>query len=178
MRMTAMSRLLHQVARIMSWTRALRRPKWLIPPRSASRSSARISKSAVMGVKDSEDLHRYTRSRFVSNEATEMAQRYAHFDIKHLVDVAAQAVGSASCAKAEKLAEGAYNKALLLTMDDGKQVVARVPNPNAGQAYLTTASEVATMKYVSRSQSLPVHITDFYPGSRRLASSSAEDLYV
>lgn len=136
----------------MPWTRALWRPKWLIPPRSESQSTARISKSAVTGVEDSEDLHRFTRSRFVSNEATEMAQRYAHFDLNQLVDIAAQAVGSTSCVKAEKLAEGAFNKALLLTMEDGKQAVARVPNPSAGQIYLTTASEVATMRYVSRSE--------------------------
>jgi hypothetical protein len=41
-----------------------------------------------------------------------------------------------------------YNKALLLTMDDGTQAVAKIPNPNAGRPHLTTASEVATMEFV------------------------------
>jgi hypothetical protein len=34
-------------------------------------------------------------------------------------------------------------------MDDGRQVVAKIPNPNAGRPHFTTASEVATMDFVS-----------------------------
>lgn len=102
-----------------------------------------------MGLEDSEELHRYTRGRFVANEITEMKLRYAHFDLNHLASIAAHAVGSTTCVKVEKLAEGEFNKALFLKMDDGKEAVARVPNPNAGQEYFTTASEVATMNYVS-----------------------------
>lgn len=102
-----------------------------------------------MGLKDSEELHRYTRGRFVANEATEMALRYAPFDIKQLASIAAHAVGSTTCVEIKKLAEGEFNKALLLKMNDGKEAVARVPNPNAGDKYFTTASEVATMNYVS-----------------------------
>ncbi|KAJ5964487.1 Aminoglycoside phosphotransferase [Penicillium vulpinum] len=34
-------------------------------------------------------------------------------------------------------------------MADGSQVVGKVPNPNAGRAHFTTASEVATMDFVS-----------------------------
>jgi hypothetical protein len=49
-----------------------------------------------------------------------------------------------------KFPEGQYNKALLLTFDDKSEVVAKLPNPNAGPAILTTASEVATMEFVSR----------------------------
>jgi hypothetical protein len=48
-----------------------------------------------------------------------------------------------------KYIEGQYNKAFLLTMDNGAQVVARIPNPNAGPDFLTTASEVATLQFVS-----------------------------
>jgi len=33
-------------------------------------------------------------------------------------------------------------------MEAGTQVVAKIPNPNAGQPHLTTASEVATMEFV------------------------------
>ncbi|KAK5116752.1 hypothetical protein LTR62_007426 [Meristemomyces frigidus] len=32
-------------------------------------------------------------------------------------------------------------------MDNGKEVVAKIPNPNSGQPHFTTASEVATMKF-------------------------------
>ncbi|KAJ5896137.1 uncharacterized protein N7473_005536 [Penicillium subrubescens] len=34
-------------------------------------------------------------------------------------------------------------------MDDGQEVVAKVPNPNAGTPHFTTASEVATMEFGS-----------------------------
>lgn len=40
-----------------------------------------------------------------------------------------------------------------MKMDDGKEVVAKLPNPNAGRPHFTTASEVATMEYVSCSVS-------------------------
>jgi hypothetical protein len=48
----------------------------------------------------------------------------------------------------EKLPDGNYNTTLLLTMNDGAQAVAKLPNPNAGRPHLTVASEVATMDYV------------------------------
>jgi hypothetical protein len=33
-------------------------------------------------------------------------------------------------------------------MHDGRQFIARLPNPNAGHPHYTTASEVATLDYV------------------------------
>lgn len=50
--------------------------------------------------------------------------------------------------RATKFREGEYNKAFLLAMDNGAEVVAKIPNPNAGPAYYTTASEVATIDWV------------------------------
>ena len=35
-----------------------------------------------------------------------------------------------------------------MSMDDGQEAIAKVPNPNAGVAHFTTASEVATMDFV------------------------------
>lgn len=35
-------------------------------------------------------------------------------------------------------------------MQDGREVVAKVPNPNAGIPHFITASEVATMDFVSQ----------------------------
>lgn len=91
----------------------------------------------------------FTRGRFVSSEQHEMSQRYVRFDLHELARLAAEAVGSKSCVGIEKYPDGMYNKALLLTMDDGTQAVAKVPNPNAGRPHFTTASEVATMEFVS-----------------------------
>lgn len=77
-----------------------------------------------------------------------MAQRHVKFDMNELCSAAATAVGSTYCSNVEKCADGMYNKAFILTMEDGKQVIAKVPNPNAGRPYFTTASEVATMDFV------------------------------
>ncbi|KAK5113994.1 hypothetical protein LTR62_003117 [Meristemomyces frigidus] len=90
------------------------------------------------------DFFNFTRGRFVSKEAEQMAQRRVIFDMNQLCKIAGDAVGK-QCINVEKFADGMYNKAFLLTMDDNKQVVAKVPNPNAGLPYFTTASEVATM---------------------------------
>jgi hypothetical protein len=47
-----------------------------------------------------------------------------------------------------KFREGQYNKVFQLIMDNGAEVVAKIPNPNAGPAHYTTASEVATVDFV------------------------------
>lgn len=68
--------------------------------------------------------------------------------MNELARIAAQSVGSQSCRKVEKYQEGRCNKIFLMTTEDGKEVIAKVPQPNAGHPYFTTASEVATMDYV------------------------------
>lgn len=77
-----------------------------------------------------------------------MAKRHVDFDVHELQKVAVQAIGSESCVNCEKLPEGLNGKALLMTMNDGAQVVAKLPNPCGGRPHFTTASEVATMNYV------------------------------
>lgn len=42
--------------------------------------------------------------------------------------------------------EGSFNRAFILTMNDGKRVVARLPTHITGPPRLTTNSEVATIK--------------------------------
>jgi hypothetical protein len=73
------------------------------------------------------------------------------FDLKALIRVAEAAAGggsAASCVDISKLPEGNFNKTFLVTMHDGDQIIARLPNPNADRAYYITASEVATVEYV------------------------------
>ncbi|RFU30323.1 hypothetical protein B7463_g6034, partial [Scytalidium lignicola] len=50
------------------------------------------------------------------------------------------------------MAEGGYNKIFLLTMDDGHEFIARVPTP----CHFTTASEVATLRFLRNVLQLPV----------------------
>ncbi|KAJ5551863.1 hypothetical protein N7461_006561 [Penicillium sp. DV-2018c] len=61
-----------------------------------------------------------------------------------------------SCISITKLGEGGYNKVFRLIMNDGKTVLARIPNPNAGPAFYSTASEVATMELARDFLQIPV----------------------
>lgn len=77
-----------------------------------------------------------------------MSKRYVPFDVNKLASLAAKVVGSKSCVTIDKCPDGFYNKALLMTMNDGKQSIAKIPNLNAGRPHFTIASEVATMEFV------------------------------
>ncbi|GKZ23147.1 hypothetical protein AbraIFM66951_002084 [Aspergillus brasiliensis] len=78
--------------------------------------------------------------------------------MSELIKCAAESVGSSydQCVNVERLPDGMFNKAFLFTMQDGTQVVGKVPNPNAGRPHYTTASEVATMDFVRNELSTPV----------------------
>ena len=95
------------------------------------------------------DFFSYTSGRWIWDEEEQLRERYRRFDILELQKVAMELESAGSCVSMEKLGEGSYNKSFRLTMANGKAVVARIPNPNAGPAFLTTASEVATMDFVS-----------------------------
>lgn len=99
-----------------------------------------------------------------------MSQHYLRFNMNELARLAAEAVGAKCCVKVEKCPDGFYNKSFLLTMEDGRQVIGKLPNPNAGQAHYTTASEVATMDFVSISQnwSAMVVFNESYVGKKCL----------
>jgi hypothetical protein len=97
----------------------------------------------------SNDFFTFTKGRFLRNEENEMSLRHVRFDMNALARIAVNAAGSRSCMDVEKYPDGMFNKVFLMTMEDGKQVVAKVPSRNAGPARLTTASEVATMDFVS-----------------------------
>lgn len=83
------------------------------------------------------------------DEAENLQRREIRFDLNKLARVAADSVGTAQCISIKKYPDGMFNKAFLLSMEDGREVVAKVPNPNAGVPHFTTASEVATMEFVS-----------------------------
>ncbi|KAJ4992998.1 hypothetical protein SVAN01_01350 [Stagonosporopsis vannaccii] len=85
-----------------------------------------------------------------------MTQRHVRFNVNELARCAAEAVGARTCVNISKYPDGMYNKAMLLTMDNGSRVVAKVPNPNAGAPHFTTASEVATMEFARNVLGTPV----------------------
>ncbi|KAL4785991.1 kinase-like domain-containing protein [Aspergillus varians] len=97
-----------------------------------------------------DEFFKFTRGRFVVDEAENLRARETRFDLNTLARVAADSVGAAQCISVKKYPDGMFNKAFLLSMDNGREVVAKVPNPNAGVAHFTTASEVATMDFARK----------------------------
>jgi hypothetical protein len=95
-----------------------------------------------------DEFFNFTRARFIRDEDRELAQRRVKFNMNELACLSAKAVGSKECVSIEKYPDGMFSKAFLMTMDDGVQVVGKVPNPNVGLPHYTTASEVATMEFV------------------------------
>ncbi|GKZ16647.1 hypothetical protein AbraCBS73388_000229 [Aspergillus brasiliensis] len=94
-----------------------------------------------------DEFFKLTRGRFVVDEADNLRVREVRFDMNRLAHIAAESVGATHCTSIQKYPDGMFNKAFLMSMDNGRKVVAKVPNPNAGIPHLTTASEVATMDF-------------------------------
>ncbi|RMD44188.1 hypothetical protein DV735_g1027, partial [Chaetothyriales sp. CBS 134920] len=104
---------------------------------------------------DDKGLSEYTSGRWLWNEKKQLDCRRVLFSVTELAKAATKATGSNSCIDITKLPEGNFNKVFLMVMDDGKEIIAKLPNPNAGRPHLTTASEVATMDFVRNVLKVP-----------------------
>ena len=91
------------------------------------------------------------------NEAVKLAERRRVFNVPELKRLAAESInqGANDVARFEKLAEGGFNRIFLVTMNDGSQVIARIPYPSTEPKYFVVASEVATLDYL-RLHDIPV----------------------
>ncbi|RDH34494.1 hypothetical protein BDQ94DRAFT_158901 [Aspergillus welwitschiae] len=89
--------------------------------------------------------HAWPLSRRRSREPPHARDQIRH---ERLARIAAEWMGATHCTSIQKYPDGMFNKAFLMSMDNGREVVAKVPNPNSGIPRLTTASEVATMNFV------------------------------
>jgi hypothetical protein len=105
---------------------------------------------------DMNPLFCYTSGRWLWNEREQLEARYRRFDVPSLQQAACQAVGANRCISFKKIGEGNYNKAYRLEMEDGQNVIAKIPHPNAGPRVLTTASQVATMEFARTILNIPV----------------------
>ncbi|KAK2753450.1 Phosphotransferase enzyme [Arachnomyces sp. PD_36] len=101
------------------------------------------------------ELFSYTSGRYLYNEQLRLAERHVEFNIEALRRVAAQSVGRDTVVHMRKLAEGGFNRVLLLTMNDGFEVIVKIPYSIAVPKQLTTESEVATLDFL-RSNGIPV----------------------
>lgn len=123
----------------------------LLPPfcrrhTSSTPNRPRMSTRAFDPVVETNDLFRYTSGRWLVGDRIQQQLRYVKFNLDYLCRLAASQFSDATKCVHVKL-EGNFNKTLLLTMDDGNEAIAKIPCPNAGPPSLTTASEVATLKF-------------------------------
>ena len=104
----------------------------------------------MLNTKDGEEdsFYRYTSGRWLWDKPAQLSRPFVPFNMAELARIAARSIGASSCVEIKKVPEGNFNKAFLLTMNDGNEVIAKVPNPNAGRPYFTSASVVATMDFV------------------------------
>ncbi|KAK6815343.1 hypothetical protein RU639_008689 [Aspergillus parasiticus] len=128
-------------------------------------------------VKDDLDaLSRFTLGRWLWREQEQLACRYVKFELQELLDIAASVVGAQSCTRVRKASEGQYNKVLFLTMANGCEIIAKLPNPNAGRPHFTTASEIATMDFLRNVLNLPV--PRVYAWSSRATGNPVSAVYI
>lgn len=78
---------------------------------------------------DQDELFRYTASKWMLNEEHYLKQRYVKFNVDSSCRQAASLFGNdTKCVHIAKQ-EGNFNKAYALTMDDGNEVIAKIPSP-------------------------------------------------
>ncbi|OOO11029.1 aminoglycoside phosphotransferase [Aspergillus oryzae] len=93
------------------------------------------------------NLFCYTSGRWLYDEHSQLSRRYVEFNVQALQAHASRVLGT-KCIGITKLPEGLYNKALSLEMEGGGEVLARIPNPNAGHPELVVSNEVATLDFL------------------------------
>ncbi|KAL4911804.1 kinase-like domain-containing protein [Aspergillus aurantiobrunneus] len=98
----------------------------------------------------------YTSGRWLSRNHLEIDARYVRFDFgalcRRVLTLCLDASTIASCRKIE----GGFNRVFVFTLDNGKNLVARLPFRVAGPESLTTASEVATVRYLQAKTKIPI----------------------
>ncbi|KAJ5505984.1 hypothetical protein N7453_004941, partial [Penicillium expansum] len=153
---TAWTSLLQQnivdIFRSRCWTLRQTHTFLTVPPRS--HATPALQGTSTLDC-DEDRLYCYTSGIWLWNKEDQLSRRYVKFNLAELIRIATRATESMPCVEVQKLPEGKFNKVFLLTMDDGKEVIAKLPNPNSGPQYFTTASEVATMDYVRNVLDIP-----------------------
>ena len=101
----------------------------------------------------------------------ELSLRRLEFSVEAIGEVAAKASNAKECSELSLLAEGkhfafslaelrssvgGFNRLFSLALDNGKEVVVRMPFKNAGPRTLLTQSEVATMDFLRTKLGFPI----------------------
>ncbi|KAJ3513593.1 hypothetical protein NLJ89_g2868 [Agrocybe chaxingu] len=102
-----------------------------------------------------EDLFKFTSGRWIHNEKKELEKSYHRLNVDALKRIAASSAGANSVSDIKKLTESEFHKDFLLSLDNGKEVIARLPLPNAAPPYLIAANQVASMDFARTRLHIP-----------------------
>ena len=96
------------------------------------------------------------RSSYSYNDVLRHQERKVTFNVNGLRRLAAESLNQhvTDVASLSKLAEGGFNRTFIITLLDGRKVVARIPYPMTVPHYYAVASEVATITYL-RTHGIP-----------------------
>ncbi|KAI9934488.1 hypothetical protein MW887_000102 [Aspergillus wentii] len=130
-----------------------RRAFHLLPRAQARLASSSALKSDTQTRPD--DFFHYTSGRWLFDEQQQLAKRHVKFNPQALQKVAGQ-LRNTQCVQMTKLPEGMHNKVFSLKMENGEEILARIPNPNAGHPRCVVSSEVATLDFLRSILGLPV----------------------
>ncbi|KAE8355458.1 phosphotransferase enzyme family protein [Aspergillus coremiiformis] len=120
-----------------------------------SHSSQQFPSSSNRPTNTASHEFNYTSGRWLINEAHQLEKRHIKFDVPALQRIAGQLMGSRRV-RMTKIPEGLFNKVFSLQMENGKEILARIPNPNAGHPHYVVASEVATLDFLRTVLGIPV----------------------
>lgn len=93
------------------------------------------------------DLQKYTGGSWVQNDSIQRTSRFIKFDYNQLCQRVLEIFPAAHTVQHCKKVDGGFNRVLLLTLDNGQKVVARLPTVASGPERLITNSEVATISF-------------------------------
>ena len=96
-----------------------------------------------------DNFFRYTKGQWSQDGGGKLSKRHQEFNVEALKRIAIESVGAKSCSTMTKMSESGYNRVFKLTMDNGAVAIARIPLRNLCPDSKATASEVATMDFVS-----------------------------
>ncbi|KAF2500409.1 hypothetical protein BU16DRAFT_556879 [Lophium mytilinum] len=151
------------------WQSGSRRKTQATPPVSArggiksngsiSRKLTIVQNSSSLDKTDDNakrDPYQYTAGHWLSRDEVQHQARLINFDFPKLCEMAVASCPGASKVVQWEKAEGLFNRAFIMHLDNDKKVVARIPFRVVGPKRLTTNSEVATIRYIQASTKIPI----------------------
>jgi hypothetical protein len=93
------------------------------------------------------DPYNCSKGRWLDKNSKRRAERHLSFDFQALLDIAiASCPGARNVVACEKK-EGGFNRVFSIQLDNGRNVVARIPTRAVKHAGLAVSSEVATLQF-------------------------------